>query len=44
MRKPRVPTPQMMHHVEISNLREEAPHGLLVLLAVSNGSSPEDTQ
>lgn len=33
-------SPQMMHHVQVANLREEASNCLLVVLAISDGSSP----
>lgn len=36
------PTPEMMHNVKLSYLREEAAHCLLVLLPVLDGPSPRD--
>lgn len=37
-RKP--PTPEVMNHVEFSNLGEEPAHSFLVFLTVFNGPSP----
>lgn len=35
-------TPEMMHHVEVSYLREEASDRLAVVLPVADGSRPEE--
>lgn len=37
-------TPEMMHHVEVSYLREEAAHCLAVVLPVADGSGPEEQE
>lgn len=38
------PTPEMVHNVELSYLREEAAHCFLVLLPVLDGPSPRDSR
>lgn len=35
-------TPEVMHHVEVTDLREEASHRLAVVLANADGSGPAE--
>jgi hypothetical protein len=35
-------TPKMMHHIEVSDLGEEAAYRLTIVLAIADGSGPAE--